>query len=467
MPENVFASIRKAIVRIRSSFSLTTSGYVADTVPEDLASYFLSGNGFFIKCRYIICPASLVLIAPSALATRNRFPYESPAILPPTGDIPNRMVRVNRVLVDVTVGEGTYTYEAQILGVDGAGDIAVLTINRRAAWNSTNPKVPKKQPYLLFSNNLKTNAGSKVFAAGCITANLNSTSSTVFNIARYGSFGVAQGVVSNPKYVDTNGFLLQECILTDIMVSGESVGLPFVNERGYLLGMQTTNVATLVNPAALVLGGSLGDGGCAGPSACFMWRVISAIIRRKQKHLLPIVDSMGDYFRYAKGFVGVYAPMLTGGDYDVIYSGSTILERFSTTGQLLNSPGLKKVMGAIATGIAGAGTTIFVAGSTAVPPFPALVDTALPADAVVYSILVSLDCVELGALEYQYPPSAVTWRKLAGDKVKLLFRTPANQYETVYEATITLADFPALFDYPWYKIASFPAPTISIVPSVW
>ena len=99
------------------------------------------GNGFFIKGHYIITTAELVMCSPNLI---HRIPpYYPPGILK-SESVEHMIIRVSKILVDISNVNGlgrSYSYEADIVGIDGAANIAVLKINADREWNRGNPKV--------------------------------------------------------------------------------------------------------------------------------------------------------------------------------------------------------------------------------------------------------------------------------------------------------------------------------------
>ena len=103
-PKEIVDHCKDAIVSITSEILLTTlSGPTIPTSGTNVTSTFVTSNGFFIRIEdkiFIVCPSAAVLIPPTELASRNRFPYVTTSDPTPDSKIPNAMTKVSRILVD-------------------------------------------------------------------------------------------------------------------------------------------------------------------------------------------------------------------------------------------------------------------------------------------------------------------------------------------------------------------------------
>ena len=100
----------------------------------------LQGNGFFVKGHYIICPSYLVQIP----ETRN-------------------LRRVVVTISNVETSGKSYVYEANVIGIDGAGNIAVLRINNELIWNRYNPVIREHHPFLSWVKVAIVLRGERIF----------------------------------------------------------------------------------------------------------------------------------------------------------------------------------------------------------------------------------------------------------------------------------------------------------------
>jgi S1-C subfamily serine protease len=530
-PEELVCLKRDAVVEIHSEFILlgeSGSGELAAPLTSATggtplgagtrADVILEGNGFFIKGHYIICPAHLILLPPSLGSVVNRFPLISTTSTDDIelGRMKDLIVRASRILVSVfnVNGHGhSFVYEADLVGVDGAGDIAVLRINFKKQWNFCNPCIEKCHPFLKFGKSRAAKEGEKVFLLGDFTSDVQQS--------RFNAVGlVTEGVLSDHRHLEYQGFVFPELVVVDVSVYANSSGLPILNCQGEVIGMQTTNVAGIspftVFPTTqvevdgtvtfgtagatasvgssgtigpLVLGNELGLGFVAGPSEFFMRRVIKIIIkgtcsRKFQCQLETICDAAGGYYRYRKGYLGLAYDVFSGVDYDVttdFNSGDAFAGqrrvRLGPNGEFLNSPGCKELIGLRVLGLAGINPSqlsgvqngfYFVPGGSASAPFPSflpispLLGKLQPGDQITH-----FDGVALGDLNKQIAPSLITWRLCADDQLEITYRRGGNaannsdnafteNYDNLFTHTVCLADFPNFMDYPWYAVPVFP-----------
>ena len=164
-PSELVAEFSSAVVQIQSEFILLGTGATGPINGEtQLASNvrydaILQGNGFFIENGYIVTPAHLVLLPPALSSVVNRYPYVTnpPS---PLGVMQDKMIKASRVLVNVFglrnncvscdgLTDYGYVYEATIVAIDGAGDIALLQIDPCRAFNRENPSL-EHQKYFTY-----------------------------------------------------------------------------------------------------------------------------------------------------------------------------------------------------------------------------------------------------------------------------------------------------------------------------
>lgn len=430
----------------------------------------LSGNGFFIKGHYIVVPAQLVLLPPSLTSAVNRYPYYNPKDLA-LGQMKNQMIRASRILVDVYNVNGechSFIYEADLIGVDGAGDLAVLKINPQRQWNRCNPCINKCHPYLDFGKSRCSKAGDVAYLLGDYLGRDDSNVSVV------------QGLVGDHRHAQKLGFALQELILVSSTTIGAgAVGMPILNAEGKVIGLQTINRQSFSDRDLI-----------AGPSELFMRRVIKKLIkgtcsRKYDCNLESICDPAGAYYRYKKAYLGLAYNVFQGYEYDVTidytsgapFAGEKRI-RLTDNGEFMNSPSCKELIGLRVVGLAGLNPNqdlgvnnglFYVPGGEAVAPLPAeLPESPLLGKLAPGDVITHFDDFAVGDLHKQITPSLITWRACAGDRVTLTYRkggnalnTDNNSYTDNYDnqdsVTVCLADYPALMDYPWYAINAFPS----------
>lgn len=498
-PEEIVCLFKNAVVEIHSEFILLGSGATGGATggtplnQNSRADIILEGNGFFIKGHYIVAPAQLVLLPPSLTSVANRFPFFDSNNLA-LGQIQNEIVRASRILISVfnVNGKGhSFVYEADLVGVDGAGDIAVLRINFKKQWNMCNPCIEKCHPFFKFGSSRASKDGEKVYLIGDYAGD---------NVHTFKSAGaITEGLLSDHRHLDYNGLILAETVLVSAPVYAYSAGLPILNAQGQVIGMQTTDVASIVPfvPIVPTIVGSFflnresGYGYVAGPSEFFLRRVVKTIIestcsRKFNCQLQTICDPAGSFYQYTKAYAGIAYDIFTGVDYDVTvdYTSGTVplgrpRIRLNSMGDFLCSPSCKELIGIRVLGLAGANSSdafgvangfYYVPGGTAPlgSPLPASLPVSgflgklLPGDVITH-----INGVALGDLEKQIAPSLITWRLCSGDQIEICYRRGGNainssdnslteNYDNLLTFTGCLGSFPALLDYPWYAIEKFP-----------
>jgi len=525
--ENIICMFKDSIVEIHSEFVLlgeingvpvTSATGGTPLYPGYRSDIILEGNGFFIKGHYIVAPSHLVLLPPSLTSVVNRFPLFDPNDTT-LGEIKNQMIRPSRILVSIfnVNGLGTsYVYEADLVGVDGAGDIAVLFINPNKAWNFSNPCIEKHHPFLSFGESRSAKEGEKVYLIGdYISASQDQH--------RFNAVGaVSEGLLSDHRYLEYSGWVLPELVLVSASAYAFSSGLPIINCQGKVIGMQTTDLSsvlpTIVFPsgeitvignanlpitAGYAVGGfsatgsipsiplnqQQGHGLVAGPSEFFMRRVVKTIIkgtcnRKSSCQLESICDPVGAYYRYKKSYLGIAYDVFTGIDYDITVdytSGSVVAGqpriRLTADGDFINLPLCKELIGIRVLGVAGLNPNdalgvpngqYYVPGGTSVSVLPNLLPIS-PLLGKLYpgDIITHINGIGLGDLQKQVSPSLITWRLCASDKIEITYRRGGNvsnsedngvvdSYQNLFTTDICLADFPYILDYPWYAVNHFP-----------
>lgn len=483
---------RDTVVEVHSEFILLgASGPGPDIRPADIslqslapnarADIILEGNGFFIEQHYIVTPAHLVLLPPSLTSVANRYPFFEPQTFTNESRINNLMVRASRILVtvfNVNNKKHSFVYEADLIGVDGAGDVAVLCIKQCSQWNACNPCMEECHPHLKFGCSRKAANGQKVYLLGdSINSASSCTGSCANNARQFNSVGgISEGLLSDNQHVDYLGLILAETILVSAPNYGFSSGLPILDCEGHVLGMQTINKAFV-----------------SGPSEYFMSRIIKSLIqglcdRKCNEHLELICDPVGDYYRYRKAYLGIAYEILTGIDYDVTINYNSINEvsnvvgvariRLDANGEFMNSPSCKEIMGIRVMGIAGAnpnnnmdvanGLYYVPGGESLAPllsnlPISPLLGKIQPGD-----ILTHINDIPIGDLAKQLTPALILWRHVAGQQLTITYRSGGNfagsgsndftdNYDNLHKYTVFVSDYPLGLDYPWYAIDVFPS----------
>jgi S1-C subfamily serine protease len=448
---------------------------------------FLNGNGFFIKKHYIVCPAGLVLMPPSLTSVVNRWPLMGDTVNAVGKEngarMLDQMVRASRILVTVqnVNGKGcAYVYEATLVGVDGAGDIAILKIEHDccSAWNKYNPKIAKCHPFLHWGSSRAARPGQVVYMIGDgVTSHPN--------VRLHNAVGaITEGLLSDHRYVEYSGFYAPELVLVSAPAFAFSTGMPILDGQGRVIGMQTTDTVGSLPDNVDV--GTLGGGFVAGPSQYFMSRVVANLIKGTSRkhcndHVEEVCDAAGSYYRYVKGYLGLGYDVVDGQMYDITrdYTSGSRNEprvRLDENGKFLSSAVYRnKVVGIRVLGLAGLNPNdqdqvcngaYYVPGDCVnVPLVQELPKSGLLGIVTPGDIILKLNDNKLGDLTNQIAPSLLTWRKLPGDLVLVCYARGGNVKNNEYNGVeyldadnvkVCLKQFPRFMDYPWYNVALFP-----------
>lgn len=461
-----------AVVKIESAFVLTALNGASLAAGTTISAgnhtdIFMQGNGFFIRGHYIICPAHLVLIPPTLLANANRYPFVAANQPSPSGIYPTNITAASRIMVTVSHVNNTkltYVYEAELKGVDGTGDIAILCINSNSLANVKTPCIEKCHPYFCFGKSCEQVCGDKVYAIGNPDGR-----------GRFGPDGIVSGTVISNAYADEIGQAQAQLFVADFDIYWKSSGLPILDKYGKVVAMQTlsemgTNLPENLSP--FVTAG--GDNIVAGPAQHFMKRVIYTIVQGNCGKNRDQVENVADvglppYLRYKKGFMGLAWYVATGMDFfttTIANAGNTLLPAQQVN--FLNNaftagPCCKQVIGVRVLALAGGPTYSFanIPGGAATGTFPVLPVSPLLPYVTQDDIITHINRKELGNNGKDCcscPPSCKLWEVIGNGScnVDITYRKYSDNYQNTYGANINVVDTPALFDYPWYKIAEVP-----------
>lgn len=499
-----------AVVRVHGQAILTTIDpqvgapafdWSPTATANQAAVYETHGNGFLIKGKCIVCPASLVSIPPDALYQSGtaiyRYPYVSTDGSDRAGNgTPNAITKVSQVFVDIfdVNGKGhAYTYEATVCGIDGAGNTAVLALDLdNSVWNSFLPCIEKCHPYFRWSRSRKSKCGDPVFLLGGYSyyEHANRVLSWSDNL-------VQQGILTDNKSLDYTGWIQHEIIRTTLESSFCSIGSPILNNCGAVIGMQvatdTTVVPTEEDPGH-------GKGFVIGVSEFFMRQALKTFLQgvkkcQYRKHLGTITDAAGNYSYYIKGYMGLAWTNVTGADFTYFVSATGVhVPLIDADGNLVDvkcteNVGLRVVTVAQAT----APQTFNIANPTDPtdqvnqnPTFASLpyFDSQTPADYppaynpdtgtgdvngspfagqifpndIVYALSrcrtksgkLKKKC-KLGDLYHQVAPGLFTWRTMPGDTIYVQTRDYTQYWAAFNLLQGSMATFPLIEDWPWYN----------------
>lgn len=497
--------LRAAVVDVASEVVLTSEGYSSGVDLATLSTYREFGNGFFIGRHYILVPSSLILVPPTVLANNNRWPFVSSSVVAPgvagVGRVPEEVVQFSRILVTVHNWNGqaypsssssnghSLALQAKVVFVDGAGGYGLLKLDECSPWNGCIMSSFQKKchPYLCLTDSRKVKAGEKVYLLGGMASTGGAGTSPP-------TFGISQGVVSNAHAADPTGRFLPEFILTDATAFSPAQGMPLLNRFGKVIGLQVSAVPGFTQA---IFGGTMpppgqlgvGQGGVAAISEKFMRRGLAVAMTIDkcplskdeeclQKHLADVVDLIGGYKKYVKGYAGIAYELVNSlnfQDYLINVNTGARGALANTLGQLYEGPSDKCVQGVRVVTLSGDASIIYaeVPGTAPVVPYPAagtsnssFTTYILPEDQLV-SFKTNYNCNKgsiLGEGRYRIVPAMYTWEKLPGQSLAVNLRRPnqvagvaQSDHLNVKECIVgVLQTFPPVMDYPWGLINDFP-----------
>jgi hypothetical protein len=536
-PEEIFCKYADATVQVNGEFwiqkDMTNGAKPVDEVKNNKDSMFIvvtNGSGFFIKGGYLVCPASLVM-APSTISSAvGVYPFQvDPASTTKCdvgefgccGKIKDYYIKATKISVVVNNVNGkcySFNYDAKLVGVCPASDVAVLFIDSKNPFNKNNPCIEKTHPYFKFGSSKKSKNGSRVYLIG----DANASKSSATNVDYSTSF--VEGILNNNRFVDPKGDILAECVSVTAPVFGYSTGLPILDECARVIGMQTTAImpevvlSDLPDESACELEASAdasacppcqpntcGDAVCAlkltsnvtsmgkvcGPSEFFMRRIIRELIngtcnRRpdSNKNIKRVGCGSGAFNVYKKGYLGIAYSQFAGAYYDK-------RENYDIANCCIDKPVLSpcgvdddgccpnksqqpqttcyQVAGIRIEGLAGKSPNglptpdgnqkYAVLGSCGEE---LTCNTYLPnphvadTDLKVGDVITSIDGCNIASGQKGLAPSLITWRSCEGDCINVNYRCQESCYDGLCSTDVVVIPYPVYLDYPWYALKQFP-----------
>jgi S1-C subfamily serine protease len=454
----------------------------AHIAPNSRYDLVLRGNGFFVSGHYIVTAAQLVLMNPTWSSVLDRY---TPGHRNPDCEglfIKNEMVQANRILVtvnDVNCCGKSFVYQAVLIGVDGANNLAVLKIDYNKPWNKCNPCIEKRHTFFHFGCSRESCIGSTVYLIGNILSSGPIDDPSTKSVTSF-----VDGVLANNRYLDSSGDITAEVILVDTEISHLSTGLPIIDCEGKVIGMKVTSDCLHREADTSV---------AVGVSQFFMQEIIRLFVDADlsvstDNHRLGLIsDPIGNFFYLIKSYLGISYEVFDGSNYasrrnfisGEATSNATQLS-LQCDGNLLETPCCKQIAGIVITGIAGANPQnlpLVPDGANFVPggSFERRAggtNNFEPNDFPTSSILGTLHCgdniitlcdVTLGNTDEQVAPSLITTRTKPGTVVKITYRVGGNlhsqseeNYCELRELHVSLGTFPLGLDYPFYSVCFLP-----------
>jgi len=449
--DNEYYTIRELACNLRDAVVLITGQAILKSTSGEISMITRKGNGVFIKGHYIICPADIILIPTSLLDINSRIPeYQD---IPTNEKYPNAIVRVTRILVDISNVNGcgkSYSYEANLIGIDGAANIAILRIDMDNDWNRENPHIRICHPVLQWGKSRNTCPGDTIIAIGNIPASAD-IGLTRNNSPRLDAEnGIAIGNIADNRYIFPGGQIPGELILLSNMFAyGLQNGLPILTVDGVVIGM-TIHLDSNYNYNLAL-------------SEFFMRRSIRAIIcsyqqdtnipKHYQGFIKSVSDPIGNYYRFNKSWLGLGGILMDSEDYDTNIQVDTV-NIFRVP--VMSIPSVsKEIVGYRILVIAGptAGTGLFIPGT---PPESSSVPILNPSP--LYGLIESGDIIThingcpLGDRKGQISPSLVMWRVKPGDPVTIIYKKQSELFEQIHEITVRTGSYEPFLDYPFYAL---------------
>jgi hypothetical protein len=542
--EQIFTKYSDAVVQVNGEFwfaanNINPNAKPTDPLPDQAETYVVCTNvsGFFINKHYIVCPASGIMAPLSITSAVYVLPgqadlnYENDGKIGCgigdfgcDGKIKEYKNPVTATNISVTINNVngkcySFRYRAELVGLDGAGDVAVLYIDSKHPCNKNNPCIEECHPYFKFGSSKNAKIGSTVHLIGDTSA-----SNPTIPFHSYETSFVT-GTLNNNRYCDPSGWVLSECVSVSAPVYGFSSGLPIIDKCGRVIGMQTCaikpqfqevvyqsncNTASVaveepnISNLSQVL---LNMGKVIGPSEFMIRKVVKELIdafcNRKHGHKHIHRNGCGPLI-YEKKYLGIAYSKFTAANYDkqcpvnenciACYNQFPgIMKPVSSDANCCVCPGQSsncttscyQLAGIVVDAIAGVSPNghvkIGLLGEPSSAPVqkwfvPGVLcdDKEDPADGVKFlprpkiETLVPLSpgdvITHIGSHsvcngQSTFAPAVLLWRGDHDDDdecVSITFRPCACHYEGICTVKVPLIDIPLYADYPWYAIDKFP-----------
>lgn len=362
-------------------------------------------------------------------------------------------VRKNRIWVQVFNVNNTgkaYTYETELVGVDGAFNIAVLYINPILPWNKGQP-IPENRG-LKWGKSRKIKVGDPVHFLG---------ESEGLNFQTFSTGIVSTSHLSpltGTNYESPIFFNPIELVETNMSTFPGLTGSPIVDENSQVIGL-------IAGAVTLGAGGpttgiyQLG----AGTAQHVCQPIIDDLIAIHKRQRLPqpdfivINDPAGSYLSYVKGYLGLGYVVRFDSNFT---GGVTFPSLQSCSNAIITTPSgpiLKESIGIIITSVDGDSCPP-AQSSTGPSPFLGIIERSDLVTHITFNppteegISKNSVTIPLGNISPQRAPTNVTFFLLPGHEVTLTYYKFSENYAIPHRVSKPLATFPQEYNFSFGAI---------------
>lgn len=479
---------RPSTVPVPIATLLPFTGADGQNVDNTYDTYTTYGNGFRVKGGFIVVPAHLVLLPPN-LAQYYASPITQQPIIPSANG--DTCLRVGRILLDIFNVNGSgysFTYEAQLMSVDGVNDVALLYIPAPGAVNSlpsnsNNPIIKKCHPCLYFGCSRQYRNTEPAYVLGDVVTMLQTKSINQNRTMDFASRGVLSTTVTDYKHVDYSGLAQSEMVLLNGSAYAAS-GCPILNKYGRVIAMQTLSPIGLM-PETDEQISTVGDGKLGGISQFSLARSIMLLDGIAKGKYTPQAKVITDpvtgtsFWLLDHAYLGVAWDLVTAATYGakVDSVSGTQLPRVDLSYRFLQLPDIKEVVGVRVRALAGdqvPGTLVGAVNNVvkyiAVPgninpanpstdPYYNFISSPLIGQVFPNDIIYEINCMKIGDLDGQAALSLALWALRPGMPVSLGVRVNTNEasyYSVLKSVNVKTVSMPNWVNFPWYKYHDLP-----------
>ena len=404
------------------------------------------GSGFFIEDNFIVSTVHLTLLPPDILDAFGipgiTFVRNPPIV--PGNPVQQRIILAN--IFNVLPCDRAFMYELDVVGFDGAADIAVLMINPHKEWNRTLPSICKHE-HLTWGCSRERGPGSKVYVIGDpLDEDFRSISAGVVRNNRYVNQNDTAIDPSVAKFPNNPYRVIVESVLVDASIMPFNSGSCLLDEQGKVIGMGsfaliTSLISSGFPPEAFA---AVAENMGGGPSQFMMQPVVETLIcavKGNPNLHVRLFKDFNNIYGYVKGYLGIIWSVRDPSDLFTIFNLSCTQES-----KLPDPNQYKEIIGIIVLALDGDPNCPQVPSSGTPSPLLGVVEVG--------DLITHINDIPLGNIPPQIAPSLITWNLLPGNSVKITFRKQSESYNIPHTATVTLGTFPPQFDYPQSNFTS-------------